>query len=470
MIVESLLAMAALVGAEPSATSLPPTAQLRDWANRDATAPQRGNDARPVRRVVWESLAPKRSDAQSRQNPNATEPSSTKVRMPPALPAPLRSALATNRPSDRTAASTPMTRLTPVGDETAAEGADGTPNDEPAMPDDAAVETLTDDDTTTPMDLESTTYLRTIDQSFEPWELARWYGDVDTLFLWRTNSDNVSLVRDPISGATVLESDAFDLPLKPGVQGLIGFRLDSSSAMEASYFWVADATDTIGVLNPTPGIASFDLDIKSQLWNFEANFLHSLRDGTDHPVRLAGFIGPRLIAFTETGTAHVGVGANVADRLNRVENLLAGGQVGIRGTVRELAPRLNLDFSGKLGLYGNEINKSARLGVNGSDLIFEAGGPSTFSQSLDGSVEIDYKIRPGMHLSAGYRLLYLAKVGRGFDQLDDDRPITANPDTSGDILFHGFTVGLEFYWGERTDPNCRSGCCTPYRVRTSCCD
>lgn len=323
---------------------------------------------------------------------------------------------------------------------------------------------------------------------YEPWEMATFYANTRSVFLWRNLSKDVPLLVNDTTGAVITSTDDLDLPNKWGQEFLLGYQIDSAHALEVSYMWVADATssrqfsDAAGGANLpfTPPINAFqditfqDVHLKSQLWNFELNFINLMRDGTDSPWRNALFLGARIIGIEESiGENSVNINGNLTNGDVRAENALYGGQLGYRGTYRELLPKLNIDFVAKGGVFGNIIDArtSRQFNQGGTQVGFQNSnnGTSGVAQAIEGGIEGVYKLRQNIHLTFGYRALFVARIARASDQIQRNATSFPQLQDNADIFYHGFTAGIRIFWGQRTDPNCRSGCCTPYIVTSGCC-
>jgi hypothetical protein len=156
-----------------------------------------------------------------------------------------------------------------------------------------------------------------------------------------------------------------------------------------------------------------------------------------------------------------------------VRNNLYGGQFGLRGTIREVLPSLNLDGMIKLGLYGNQVNRLTRASysqlANNQFVPGSLGKDGQFSQAVDGSIDLVYKLFESVHLTLGYRMIYVAEVGRATEQIVPlINGLNSVTYTQSDLFMNGLQFGVRIYWGERTDPNCKSGCCTPYVFLSDC--
>lgn len=324
---------------------------------------------------------------------------------------------------------------------------------------------------------------------YDPFENANWFSRWRTLWLWRSNANDRGLLFDA-AGNQVMGVGDFDLGNRIGQELAIGHMIDTANALEGTFLWLndANASQIAGGTNlrmpfqpavaTFNGINAFEGRLESSLFGFEFNYLRFFRDGTDHPWRLTGIFGFRQFTIEEKfrfTTVNPNVGGPAAlfsDFRSRGQNGLYGGQVGGRLSYREVLPGLNFDSWAKFGMAGNVVDTENYLFGNGAQQgVFQASAFRTtrFSTFVDLNFDLVYKLKEGLHLTAGYQFYYFEKVARGADQLNyflGQR--TPNARASEDMYVHGFTAGLRFYWGNRADPSCHSGCCTPYVIKTDC--
>lgn len=323
---------------------------------------------------------------------------------------------------------------------------------------------------------------------YEPWEVASWYAGTRSVFLWRTVGRNEDLLIDGATGRTLLNTDQMEFPNKWGQEVFLGHQVDSAHALEVSYLWLSDATATnefrgtggtlpleglpgLSVLN---NITALDAKVRSKFWAFDLNFVNLMRDGTDHPWRATLFIGGRIMGIGENfGMSTTNVANEITNLDIRVENALYGGQLGGRLTYRELLPNFNVDMMFKGGIFGNIMDYRQDFALdNGPQVgrVRSEDGTTHVAQAVEGGLEGVYKLRQNIHITFGYRMIYVTELVRATNQILLNAPLAEQPIRgNSEIFYHGFVVGLRVYWGQRADPNCRSGCCTPYVVSSGCC-
>lgn len=289
------------------------------------------------------------------------------------------------------------------------------------------------------------------------------------------------------AGNEVAGTQDFNFPGKVGLEATVGHHWDTAHGFEGSFLWVADATDQINlrsngaislpVFGPNSAnfhnLTSFNSALKSRFWGTEVNYLNHFRDGTDHPYRFTGILGFRQIAFEESlGFESINIANAIGLYKGLSSNGIYAGQFGAKGTYRELLPGLNAEAWFKVGLGGNVVDTRQSLATGGINLPAVQGSSirgTRFSQILDFGFEGVYKLTESVHLTLGYQLYFINKLGRATEQLQPDLNVTSpQPRVSGDLFLQGITLGFRCYWGHRADPNCRSGCCTPYIMLTDC--
>jgi hypothetical protein len=127
------------------------------------------------------------------------------------------------------------------------------------------------------------------------------------------------------------------------------------------------------------------------------------------------------------------------------DNDLFGGQVGARW--RHDRPGFFWELTGKLGVFGNQANRSQLTIYN-----FGSSGYSAEPRQADFTTSIVYEL----NLAAGFRLSPVWSVRAGYDFMFIDRLALAPNQystygnrslaTDGNVLLNGLEVGLEALW------------------------
>lgn len=266
--------------------------------------------------------------------------------------------------------------------------------------------------------------------------------------IWdRVGGSNVPLVGGPVP----LSSDDLDFDWAAGPRltfirhGICGSCWD----LEAAYFgidgWSATAdladidtflTDpTINVVGVTPGTVGYG----STLDSFELNFRRGYNDW------LTWFIGFRMLEVGEELTADFNGLASAGFDVN---NHLYGGQLGLDAVLFDRGGPFYANLIGKAGIYGNSADSvTTTVGVGGAlPLVVANGDDTAFVGEL--SLLAGYRLTERMNIVGGYNLLWIDGVALAPDQLATTNIATgvATVDTSSTLFYHGFNVGLEYYW------------------------
>ena len=288
-----------------------------------------------------------------------------------------------------------------------------------------------------------------------------WTAEVGALFLHRSSPDGGPLISDAGIGGTgqSINARAFDFDLEPGVHAslirhnLFGNRND----LQIRYFGVHEWSDTqfLGATgNPIVINTALLLNItgprditsvyESELDNVEANFRRRMNN--NWITLLAGFRYLRLDESLHSNMVPTGPGTTEQFLVN-TDNNLYGFQIGadivLYGScdccIRGIA---------KAGLYGNDAgNRSAIRNPGGAIRINDSDSRAAFVGEL--GVTGTCRLTDRWNLTGSYMLLWIDGVALASDQVSASNFGFANPrgvNTSGDVFYHGFTVGLEFIY------------------------
>lgn len=289
----------------------------------------------------------------------------------------------------------------------------------------------------------------------------RWSASLDMIVLTRTNSNDVSLLRDLATGHELLNADDMSFRSEIGPRFRFLAPLRGCTSLEFSIFGIdgyrAQSTFAGPVELRVPGVTDFGdfatvtsplLDYRSRLGSQELN----LRQTINQRVTLsAGFRSWQLDESLSAASFHT--------LLYQVhtDNRLYGGQIGLdfRLAARR---RYELTAFGRAGLYRNDAlsetsdssglfavtpeNRSLRANAGATSFAGEAG--------LIGSLRLwDFVM-----LRGGYQVMHLEAVAIAPEQLPlNDFALPANPtqsasgiNDSGQVFYHGAVAGLEVRW------------------------
>lgn len=315
------------------------------------------------------------------------------------------------------------------------------------------------------------------------------YGYAETLFMQRDNGARSQPVIVDTRGRTFLSTSDLDFHFEPGLRVVLGARLNDTVAVEGSYFGLYDANASASISGPHPaafltfpgplgpasnvffGVDRVQADYSSEIQSAEINLVRCQCFGCCDcsgcgecsecgecnrcPTRrssvewLGGFrylsLQEKFDVFGER-IEFGGVERGVYDI--RTQNNLFGGQVGARA--RRYMGRLNLEATGKVGIYGNDASETqsvmdfpryylrAPVSANHGNVAFV--GELSFTAI--------YKLNDVWGLRAGYNLMWIEGVALAPDQLDFSYTTTSGGqiDTHGGLFAHGASVGLEARW------------------------
>jgi hypothetical protein len=306
----------------------------------------------------------------------------------------------------------------------------------------------------------------------------RFYTDWELLYVERDRTPDVevsffSRVPDPAFREALSTDAVVDDDEEFGGRGVIGFRLDERSAIEAVFMgWGHERSahvsggadyfafeypdlDNMGVGTPVLGDNGFDfalahdLDYDEDFYNGELNYRHRLEvDGADYSFNLlAGIRAIRLeedldfksidgIPFGEIGTY------NIATR-----NTLIGGQLGVEGLVPLWGDRLELDLYLAGGGYANQATVYSDY--------FDSLSGDTARQSqtewdpagvFETAAHFTIRVYRGVQIKAGYRAVYLVNIAAAPDQFARSGSygdfFENSFENDGATIFHGPSLGV----------------------------
>jgi hypothetical protein len=292
---------------------------------------------------------------------------------------------------------------------------------------------------------------------------ARWYLDADGIFFTRdARIGNQALVLLDMNAATqsnvlLSNSDLDDFQFEPGPRVLIGYMLSPENAIEASYFgiynWKVSKTvhgdndlNLPGDLGLNGNLNFFDADTatvtyKSLIHNAEINYVHNI----DNIGLLVGFRYFYLQdQFSETFT-DVQTGSSSYNISSF--NDLFGGQIGARLT-RERG-NFGFDFTGKAGVYGNNIHSSQRVSdFNGFEERNNSVNAGQIAFIGDLELNTSYRFSQNWSLRGGYQVYWLEGMALAPSQLDFTDTATSGTTLhkTDTMLMQGAHAGLMAQW------------------------
>jgi len=330
------------------------------------------------------------------------------------------------------------------------------------------------------------------------------YGDVEALFLERTNSSNdqpmIVNLRGPEDAVlpidqapTVLSTNDLDFDFEPGVRVLIGHRLHNGWAIEGSYLGLFDADTSLCLSAPSEstiytfpgGLGAANVfgdvdriwtDYSSSLHSAEANLVHccgccdSCGDGKGdgkskghcggcnlHCRTFEWMVGFRYLNLHEhlsiygerdqmTESGMTAVESGVYDI--RSSSNLYGAQVGARA--RHWGRKWGWEATGKAGIFGSDVQQEQYVIDYDQFEVRPFTSASDTDVAFVGELNLTaiYRLNEVWNLRAGYNLIWITGVALAPDQLDfsGELPAGNQIDSDGCVFLHGVSCGVEARW------------------------
>jgi hypothetical protein len=260
--------------------------------------------------------------------------------------------------------------------------------------------------------------------------------------------DDVLLVVDTGSSATLLEADDLDLGTRGGLRlsaardiGFLGdlelefFTVDQMSASKS----IAAPGAEMVVYGATFGTSPLDVKYSSDLYGVEANWRQSWFDG-----RVKTLIGYRQMKLGEEMAV---TDAASPPRLFQAEldNRLRGWQVGLEAALLR-RDQLEIDAGVKYGEYRNSASLDAAFPQAGPGAGFDADGKED-ARSREVWLGLNYHMTDSLALRLGYQAMWLDGIAVIPEQLDDLAvPLRGRMDMDGKVFYQGVNLGARFDW------------------------
>lgn len=280
----------------------------------------------------------------------------------------------------------------------------------------------------------------------------------EALFLEINRAGNRALVVHDVTQDPLMSTGALNPGMVGGPRLTLRRTLPSGRMFEASYFglheWETNAVVTGGsVLSlPAPlGPATQDYAASSIMTASLTSRIHNAEFNLVYPTSCCGFSilgGFRYFNLDERFNLNSeDVLDGTSDYRIGTDSHLYGGQVG--ANLKRRWSHLELEFLGKVGVFGSDARQRAFLGDNGNTSIFRdlraQSGQAAFIGELgfNGALHITETL----FCRAGYNLIWVDGVARATDQLDfTNTALSSTVLHTGSAFFHGVNVGLEARW------------------------
>ncbi len=323
---------------------------------------------------------------------------------------------------------------------------------------------------------------------------THWFDiEAEGLYLGLRRYDSPFLVfskENNAAGANRLTSDALDPAEMPGFRVTGAKQVGPGSDLEFTYLGLFQfnrlasangANNLMSVfsnfnqLNNSVGLQHFDyaylhqMEYSNTVNSFELNYRRRWQ-GASCLLQGSWLFGARYVNLAERlrwlsqdnraadppGRPNPSVGSGHYDL--DTENSMPGGQIG--GDLWLcLLPGLNIGVEGKTALFGSFAQQSTSIysvqsGTVTTLLPLERQGYEKVSLAGELSLMVNYRVSPKLTFRGGYEVLYLDGLALAMQNFNPVIPNYPRSDTvrtpylnsTGSLLYSGFTVGGEWMW------------------------
>ncbi|MEO8497134.1 MAG: hypothetical protein ABI614_18840 [Planctomycetota bacterium] len=281
-----------------------------------------------------------------------------------------------------------------------------------------------------------------------------WTVTADALFLDRRDPTLAVVMFNQADTDQNLNAADFDFGIGTGFDISAVRQLDACNGVEVRYFRLGSLDSNVSVTT-TPGDplqvntvrplitetgTSIEASYESGLDDFE---LTGRRQVSDWLMLLAGF---RYLELDERFQATLPGAATPFNYVAASRNRLYGAQLGGQALLWHGCDSLSIEAVTKAGIYGNH---AAQDSVFNTSLVSLPASGVKSSVAFIGELGLsaDYRLTDRLSVRGGYQLLWVAGVALATDQLEVSDFISASGiEASGDTLYHGAFVGLEYGW------------------------
>ena len=303
----------------------------------------------------------------------------------------------------------------------------------------------------------------------------KWTFQADALFLWQNNIASRPLFIDNTTEANLLDANDVRPTVGIGPRLALLREFDACNAFEANYFIVQSLLGdaSLPLTNPPAyeqadingfiynDIDSVAVNTKSLIQSAELNY----RRRKGFVTFLAGFRWVEWMSamqINDTFTTTTGTSFSGDDSfLTQTGNELYGGQLGCDLMLWNRGQTIRVNGLGKAGVFYNQafqrttIMTMAPPGSPGFTPITATESQSMQQTSFFGEVGANATVELTRWLSwrVGYTLFWLSGVATPAEQLSvvtldpgTGATVTNGINTSGSVLLHGVTTGVEARW------------------------
>jgi hypothetical protein len=266
----------------------------------------------------------------------------------------------------------------------------------------------------------------------------------------RSTPDNGTSVAANPAGTPFQTGNDFKFDWDTGFDGTLGVRFMGRHAIELRFLGIESNASNIfatpgafiGGGFTGPGGTLFDTTYDTTLRNWELNWRYLW---TNQLTLLAGF---RAINLEDSQRFRLGVGP-VAQGWYDYDNRLRGAQIGIDWSVLPTTSALQINLSGKVGLFHLKSEGGIEL-FSGSNPI--GGFGTKVSDTVvagELGVSVGYRIHDNVTLRAGYQMLVIDDVGLASNNASAsllNPALLSNNVYRDSILYHGANLGMTINW------------------------
>jgi hypothetical protein len=264
-----------------------------------------------------------------------------------------------------------------------------------------------------------------------------------------------------------LNASQLDLAYRSGYRVTGAYLVGPASALEATYFggfnWASGAqAQGNGTLysvfsefgsNPLNGFPETDaaflhqINLSSELDNAELNFRHRFVSA-NCLVHTSLLVGARYLRLRDDFIYSTDTGTNAMDYLQKTDNDLVGAQIG-GDMFFCITPRFRVGGEVEAGVYGNTAKQRTRMISTASPELRESVRETDAAFVAEAGLIGLYRVTSRLTVRGGYQLLFIDEVATAIDNFNTVSPFSARTpflDNSGDVFFHGSTLGFEWTW------------------------
>ncbi len=295
--------------------------------------------------------------------------------------------------------------------------------------------------------------------------------ELEALVWNRERTDDAVITVNRSTQETLIDGEDLDPGYEPGVRATFGWAPDQQQGFEISGFWLNGQSESETASLPlAPGpvfpsepiqvVGSFliptlqgfrgdwrhEVELKSELWGLEANYIRAVDIADGVEVDLLG--GLRYVRFDEDFDLHVldndpGRPTQfISDWDLDTSNNMFGAQIGVAVSA-PLTDWVSLGFDVKGGVFAN------RAKIENSYVDGEVNLSDSFSKSewgvaglVQAGLGLTFPITPGIEAGFGYEVFYIDGVALAPDNfrnsfLHAEFGNRLKVDSSGSALYHG---------------------------------